>query len=842
MGMLFPWYLVRENAVSTNDFKVFREEVLIDIVQRHSEQRALFDTQQKKCVVLLEDYWSSKKSNEILDLKRRVLKGKEINISKIQLKLELFEELSKYNVLLEEVMNLYEQYVTLYGVKEQEGRKKLQEIIRTSVKVLNPLPLLNRNFHYKLTKFLNESTVNHKAKTRKLDFQLSRVLSRATLKTSPFSSFTSISLRKWGELPSYRRKYSVNINFYIIQKIIDILNKEPDLKECSDYRISEYVKKGNQYAFNVRVDANKGKIFNNIEHSILLHVNILLDTLTDMFKEASCIPYHKLKRTLMTYLDDVQCEKFLDALISKNILFSNTAVDEFTYSPEEDYLNKLTLYAKKSQKAKDVLFYYTELQSLLLAFENTEGLKRFEINNRITETLMKLEGSLGVEFQKDLVFYEDYIDDGIIVHPRFEMVFKKETKNINILQKLAVMSSLSLIIRLEFAYLFKEKYGAQPVSTSDNAVYDIYERVMQKINVWTDMLAPIDGLASPLAKEVESYRRTIKELFIQAKQDVPEVQLDTTKIEALYREYEARIKIQPAPSTILFQIQDDEIVLNKMYTGKLRLFVRFFHHYDGIYDDPDFLAYVDTIFSKNGVEIAEGFGFNANHHQKFIENRLILGNSREVNVNNNEEILLNHLFFKLDPDTNIVCLYNQAGEKIESVDIIGSLVDFLLPYSIQMLNSNITPTFDIDSIKMWDDNSSNNNTDLIVEYIPRLKVGDIVISRKKWLLNVAQLRSKNGTEERAFELTQLFLKDKLPTEFFIKKHMVEDEARDYVSMRRTAFKPQYVNIRMPLYVKQFLKIIDQNNYVVLEEVYPAIEGYRKNLEYQVEYGGIEIDI
>ena len=148
MSILFPWYLARENAVETKDFKLFRNTELSEIVQRYSEQHEKFEQQQKKCVELLENLYKIEKSSELLGLKRKVYKGKKINTEQTQLKPDEMEKLNQYSQLLAMVMNLRNQYLSLYDAAENEGREKLQEIFGGSQKLLNPLPLLNRNFNY----------------------------------------------------------------------------------------------------------------------------------------------------------------------------------------------------------------------------------------------------------------------------------------------------------------------------------------------------------------------------------------------------------------------------------------------------------------------------------------------------------------------------------------------------------------------------------------------------------------------------------------------------------------------------------------------------------------------
>ena len=835
MSILFPWYLARENAVATSEFKPFRSTCLPDIVQEYREQCTRFEVQQQKCIKLIEEKCAEEKNIQLLGLKRRISKSKTINFDDIDLEIDTSRELKEYSEVLSKMTKLHNEYLDYYNVSEKEKRENLQQIIGSNNKLLNPLPLINRNFKHKLSKFLQEPTEDHKSKTKKIDFQLSRILSRSTVKTSPFSSFTSVALREWGGEPQDRKIYVARINFYIIQKIIDILAREPGLREITDYRIAPHSVEKQKYLFEVQIDLNRGKIFNNVDKKVSLNVNPLLDNLIRIFENQEYVPYNQIRENLIEYINNEECDKFLNALIGSNILFPNIAVNEYAEYPEEGFLNNLRIYASQNEKASKTLILYEELVELLQKFEKINGLSRFEINDEITNKLTELEQALGNVFQKDLIFYEDYIDDTISVHPRLEEIFSNSCDEIEFMQKLSLLCNTSLEVRLEFAHTFKEKYDDGAIPASNKDVYDMYMSVVNKFTNWTDVLAPVKYLASPLAKKMEKYKAEVKSLFLDAKKNASIAQLDTAKIEALYQDYQKSICVGTDPSTVLFQLDQDDIVLNKIYSGKLRLFLRFFHYYNGIYEDSRFIDYIDKVFPETSVEITEGFGFNANHHRKFIKERLVLGNSREVDINSEHAVFLRDLFFKFDSKEQLVHLYDKSGKKLAGVDVIGSLVDYMLPYSIQILNFNNSPRFDIDYINIWNENRAG----LIVDHIPRIKLGNLTISREKWVLKLEHLRNTKQEAERALGLTEYFLREGLPTEFFVKKYIgASNEGIDYATIKRTALKPQYINIRTPLYIKDFLKIVDQNDSIVLEEVYPNIDGYQKNIEYQVEYGGV----
>lgn len=829
---LFPWYLVRENAIPTNEFQSFRNETLIKIIRQYiaAEQKA---RQQKNiCIPMLEKEYAASRDNRLLTLKRKLFNEKPIRAENIDVPFQLQKELQEYTGLMEEVSALkqaYERSLIQMGI---ENRQDLQRIFAEHNSILNPLPLLNRNFHHKLTKYLLESPSSHKAKTRKLDFQLSRILSRSTLKTSPFSSFTSVSLKKWGEETKTRKQYRTRINFYILQKIIDVLAREEGIRETVYFRMAPKKEREEAWIFTIQMDVNRGKIFNNVDKTIAVKKNTLLHVIDGLFQKRDAILYKDLAEALKPQAGKEGAETFLAALIKNNILFPNAAVDEFAEYPEESFQMQMAIFAQQNEKAQHVLELFHEISRLLLAYETENGLDRFQLNEKIGEKVAEAGSILGVVFQQDLVFYEDYVDDSIQGHQQLQHVIQREESTLHTIQKLSLLCNTTMELRSEFAHHFRLKYGSEKVSASQTDVYDLYMNIVRLFTKWTDVLAPVEGLKSPLAQKMEVYKAEVKRLFQQAKNDDIKSELDVGKINALYEDYQAHFRAKADSSTVMFQLEDGKMIVNKVYSGKLRLFLRFFHYYQELYEDPEFAAYINRTFPGNTLEIAEGFGFNANHHRSFIPNRLVLGNSRGYKEGD-KAITLAELYFRYDEQDQLVYLYNERHEKIDSVDVIGSLVDYMLPYSIQILNMNNSPRFDIDYIHIWEEKEGA----LVADYIPRLQVNDVTISRRRWVLNTSLVKRDPVFSEQSFELIKQFSEQGLPTEFFVKKYVSENKPIDYAAIKRTELKPQYINIRSPIYLQNFIKMLDQTEFLLIEEVYPVIDGYEKNLEYQIEMAG-----
>lgn len=364
--------------------------------------------------------------------------------------------------------------------------------------------------------------------------------------------------------------------------------------------------------------------------------NALLHVIDELFQKRGTILYKDLAEALKPQAGKEGAEAFLAALIKNNILFPNAAVDEFAEYPEESFQMQLSIFAQQNEKAKHVLELFHEISRLLQAYENENGFDRFQLNEQIGEKVAETGSILGVVFQQDLVFYEDYVDDSIQGHQQLQHVIQREESTLHSIQKLSLLCNTTMELRSEFAYHFRLQYGSGKVPASQTDVYDLYMNIVRLFTKWTDVLAPVEGLESPLAQKMEIYKAEVKRLFQQAKNDDIKSELDVGKIDTLYEDYQAHFRAKADSSTVMFQLEDGKMIVNKVYSGKLRLFLRFFHYYQELLESRypnqyDILEKLHrTTFTMKGLK-------NKNIARFFEENGLN-GGSENVNLYFNEAV------------------------------------------------------------------------------------------------------------------------------------------------------------------------------------------------------------
>ena len=77
-------------------------------------------------------------------------------------------------------------------------------IVQTKSKIIESTAITNRKFHYNFLLIYKEPSENRNAKVRKIDYQLSRILSESTVTIR--SSFTSVEIKKQGEIQSHSER------------------------------------------------------------------------------------------------------------------------------------------------------------------------------------------------------------------------------------------------------------------------------------------------------------------------------------------------------------------------------------------------------------------------------------------------------------------------------------------------------------------------------------------------------------------------------------------------------------------------------------------------------------
>lgn len=811
--------------------KQFSNESLNESLQNYFLKREKFIKESKRISDQLGDIFGQTKNNRILNFKRRIFNQRNINPKRApeeikKIVLEYKKRYDKMNHLADKLENLFYQ-------RELTEREELWGLFHSKDEIANPLPLVSHKMYDRLKKYLAEKPKEHRARVRKLDSTLLRVLARSTYKTSPFSSFTSFELKKFKNSDvkeEEKRLYIQEMNFYIFQKILQLLGQDKDFIPVLSYRFSGVSYNNQEMEFIIRYDINRGKIFNNIEQHFTLPINPIYKELATYNRSLS---FKEVIKILSRYMNQEKVlPLFRDVFLKRGILYPDFELDEY----EDDILTAFyhTIHSLnvRTQKKTIILEGIHNIIELFDQYKSASFKERFQIYSLIIVEIKKIGQALNHSFLKESIFYEDYV----IKNSKDSLnVDSTLLKDISYVQKLAVLTSVPLQFKYEFAKKYYDLYKNRSLPVLCKEIRDLYLEEVMKFDTWANVLAPVEDLQSQGAKTMENIKGDIRDHLFALKRKGRATTLKKDKIEEWFSLLQQKMKIDltPLSSTVLFQKSGNEYVLNKLYAGNLKLFIRYFQFEQEIYEDKDFQQYVEKNFPKNMLEIREGFGFNANHHERFIRNRLMIPFSKTHQPD--EELKQSkNLLYTYNPKTEMVDIVDQKEPEVPlNIDFIGSLVDYMLPPSIRMLTTTISPRFDSRYFDLWE--FKENSSDVVIDHVPRISLGMLTIIREKWLLSVKELKKylSSSSYESYKSFLALFNHQNLPLEFFVSKYIREDEF-DFESANRAEMKPLYMSMYSPLFFKEFIRFIKNERYVIIEEFHPRRSHETHNTEYQIE--------
>src|SRR5699024_10866509 len=150
-----------------------------------------------------------------------------------------------------------------------------------------------------------------------------------------------------------------------------------------------------------------------------------------------------------------------------------------------------------------------------------------------------------------------------------------------------------LQFKYEFAHKYKKLYGDKLQAVRSKEIRDLYLEEVMKFTTWANVLAKVERLQSKGGKLLEEIKGEIREYLFELKHRGGPAKIDRKKIDEWYSRLQRtmNLDVTPLSSTVLFQKSADNYVLNKLYAGNLKLFIRYFQFEEGLYEDEDFKQY-----------------------------------------------------------------------------------------------------------------------------------------------------------------------------------------------------------------------------------------------------------
>lgn len=875
--LLFPYYIERRTNVPQGVVRSLNAPILLAHMGKCVESKTSLLTVMQNACTQLELAFSTSKDNRLLNVKRKMFRLAKITDTQIH---ELPEDIASIVIGYQNSHGVFmantEAFAAAFEEAYQENRRILQDFFQRDTLVSKALPLISADFHHSLGKYLTIPAHEHKTKQRKLDHQLARLLTRATKKTSPFSTLTSVDLGKVGfesainslkplETPLRNTPnkphekepiaHAAALNHFVYRKVFDSILNLPFVREQLSYRLASYQTYPEYYYFLTQRDPNKGKVYKSIDHNMTIKKNAIMANFIDWIGQ-STRTHSDLLKYLETLVTKEKATYFLEGILIKSqMLVPITTLSEFVPCIHTTFVQKVRdLQDNQEGVLAAIIEHFQVCHNLTQAFGQVEGPKRYQLISAVKAEMAAINILVGVDVNLDMLIYEDTFfptTESTLINTT---VSDQELETLSKLQHFTAILDQSYPIYALFSKQFYEIYGEDKIAADNLDVYHIYSQTGGKhVSLWKDGLAAL----TPSGHEVIDQIMGLKAEFVTAIETAKQSGQDIVAFDAILDCLIERIptivhQSNTSYSTTFFYQQAAEgMVLNKVYSGFQSFFSRFYKDYAWVYEQTDYQQYCNQVFDvDNKIEVLEAFGFNANVHIPFASKRLMLPFSESLNgqTGATDELYIHNCHFKYDAATQMVKLFGPQGQEI-SPFFAGSLVYVLMPSLLKgLLGMNRNTRFDVSQLKLLktklksadvqEDTAVVNQENqlrgcFIEDKIPRITYGSMTLIRRHWLIRNIQSETLLSDSERYAEIISLFLAEGVPTQFFMKKY-TGDTAIDYVNMGRTDLKPQFIDLASPLLFREFMSDWEPGTLVSIEEVYPNNQDETYIHEYQIE--------
>lgn len=828
-SLYFPYCLERSTNVKKGTLEKLECKDLITSIEAYERIEKELNALQTLCVKTLEQAYSKQRDPNILKIKRKISAQKIVSTSFEFLSDVETDLIKRYNAQLEKCRVHMESYRNLYSRCLNRNRHYVRSVVEQNADILRTLPLINKDFIYKLDRYMSIPVDKHTRKVRKLDRQMVHLFTRAAIKTSPFSFLTSVclyALHGTGKHNHEERASLCEINNYILKAIYDFIIQREHFAKQIEYRLSAHKEYADRYVFLYQKDYEKGKVYKTVDATVSVKKDSIIDLVVSRFGE-SVFHYEDLLNFFVEHGARPQqaADMIYKEFILRKLIVPCAGIDDTHGNIYEDFYEKTAkLKDDAERRLHSVLEKVHAYEQNVSQFAHADYRMRFQLVQTLDSLLNEIETILEKKFAHSILLYEDsmYISPKKPIYA--QELEKYEWEKLQLFFNCFDQNALTYLL---FSEMFAEKFGEKQVQASNLEVYKLFvEAVSRLTDIWKDNFNRISFATSDKIRRITEINQAFFDIICRCKKK-REPQNIKTWIDEMVRTNQDLFCHEIDSATVFFQKSDSgELVLNKVYKGQLLFFTRFLKLFPA--DEDKIQKYCRKAFDPNPFEITESFGFNANVHQRIFKHRLVL-NITERNDVAQDDIPVEECFFYYDTEKKLVKLKHKDIGKINGV-FLGSLAQNLMPISLRTINGMQPSTrFDTTFLNFW--NTAKKDT-LIADHIPRIQYGNIVFLREQYLINSIYDLSK-PVEELYMEILRDFQASGLPVKFFIRPY-INGSDFDFYNMGRTSLKPQYIDLYSPMLFQELLRKMGAQTQFVVEELYPDNIEDDYVYEYQIE--------
>ncbi len=773
--------------------------------------------------------------------------------------------------LLEQMKQWEEVWLTIKKLKEEasqhfpqeltKNREVLQEIIQDP-NLLRGVVLTSRDLYYKVKKYIETPIPKQKARLRKVEYSLSKYISRVAAKTSPFSTFTSVGIGEWSSehkdgklhIASLQHKSHVQLNYANLLRVVDGLVKQPAVRKHLSYKVNPtlIVDEGKvKYIRRLDDSQRRARVFKTLETPVSLNLNPAIQAVFSILQseDQGKIGFIELAKRLTEQLSTApeNVEKFLHQLIDLAILVPDLHLYEQTNEIIPSILELIKEWPEEiAQRTGSRL---QDMEDILAQYGSASVEERAAYLQRVKEIYRDICTDLQIEISETslgLLVYEDAI---LQEKSSFSLDNWKEYLNdLVAYQSIAPIFDVKFRIQSAIAQKFIEMYGEDGVCDKPGQFLStVVPTLTEFYSAFLPTALPKDLELKNELKPIRilnELQREMGELLLERfKNEQEEVHLTHEELTSFAERIPKEIARRPLSHDCFVQLVsrsdgEDLLVLNQMYLGNTTFFTRFLSYFPEEEITQLLRNYLSTLYEKEGVlaEISGVYGFNANLHPPLTPYELslpMLSPTRDKGEKINWEDLV--MVYNKEKD-RVILRHPELGEV--TTLFLGTLIPMLIPFVVNFMATNFSNGHFSNWFHLFAEQKLTEEEKQQVRVYPRISVGRVVVARKKWIFPRSQLVYREARDDEFSYFTRVHewrKKWDLPDRLFFRlaAERQSEESTFSLDPQATAnteeidftdFKPQYLDFENPLLVRMFGKMIADNSYyVIMEEMLPDID-------------------
>ena len=833
--------LQRRTLFTGSVISVFGNYNLISIYNNLKNTKKSFEYCRNKLINIIEKtvpISTDEDRKSLINLKRKVYNRKKIEAYVGSLS-EVSNLVTIYADLRQQILSLEQNYN-----KEWEITKKNE--------ILNIDKLLNdrqHSFFYspkfigdsipiKLEKYLNTNNDKRTKNQKKITIVLTKLITRAATKTSPFSTLTSSSFAKISNInKNNNNTYRTisRLNDTILYRIAEKLLLSDNLILRGKFYIDPTVVTNKEYVFwTTNLDNEDNfKTFKTID---ALSKQKNTEIMSVILKE-----FQNREFSFDDFISNTHIIKLFKSYKLKVSVFKSLVLRKFFVkktdipSLSDDLLKEInSIFHSKLKSFTDlevneVIKPLRKIESLMNDYDNISPKQQLKKHIEINEILFKICNFLNIKPSKSKdIIYQDYISDKLSLF-NLKPYFVEEMQD---LMEFYNVFNVPYYFQLLISKDFKNRYGNKIIPLKDNwrnITQYLLNIFLGNLDFWSDQLKitnrEFDIKELNLMQSIKN--RVLKYIIDSCKKNKT-IHIDKEFVIKIINLFPDDIKYRTQSNDFFFQINNstNKIVVNHFYEGNLMYMLRFFDEIISARQDNDFKYYVNKILNRrNLADIRATFGFNANKRYIYTPHDIkILNNPSNPKSKKTIEFTDMSIYFD-NEEKRLVFLHK--GSKIRPL-FLGTLMPTKLPglvSSISILSRDFSMYTDFSQFIVDTCIRENPNDDIIV--LPQVEFEKhIILSRKKLAIKTSLIKELSNCD-----ILKFFLDHNMPSQFFAFAYVKIDKDSGY---KINVKKPQYIDLSSPLLIKVFKDLIPKSNYIIIENIDPKLSMKDPSLEFIAE--------